>query len=150
MGYFDYKIVTLKDMDADKQEKAFTELGHEMWKLVSVCNDIAYFARGPEGTDQIHPDYGTDTAGADSKNYKLDQPRDSRLLESISSQDGKDSHAHRVRIIVLEDETLGDSWVETVFDHTHDVKEIGLLTKADGHTHSFDVDLGMDEDKTDD
>jgi hypothetical protein len=150
MGYFDYKIVDLRDMSPNDQDKAFNELGHNMWKLVSVYDRVAYFARGPEGTDQIHPDYGTDAAGADSKNYELDQPRDSRLYGSISSQDGKDPHAHRVRIIVLEDETLGDSWVETVFDHTHDVKEIGLLTKADGHTHSFDVDLGMDEDKTDD
>jgi hypothetical protein len=151
MGYFDYKVVNLRDMSPDDQEKAFNDLGHNMWKLVSVYDRLAYFARGPEAIDQIHPDYGTDAAGADNKNYKLDQPQNSRLFSSISSQDGKDAHAHRVRVVILDDEAIGDSWVEEVFGHTHDVKELGLLTKADGHTHTFDVDLGMtEEEKTDD
>jgi hypothetical protein len=148
MGVFDYKVVDLEKLEVDKRETTLKELGNQMWKLVAVCSDVAYLARGPEATDLIQPDYGTSQDGKDNKNYKLEQPRDSRLYESISTQDGKDLHAHRVRVVILEDGSVGDAWVETVFDHTHDVKELGMLTKADGHTHTFDVNTGMEEEET--
>ena len=148
MGVFDYRVVDIGSMPVPEQEKTLNALGYSMWRLVSVNDGKAYLVQGPEAYDQIHPDYGTDSAGKDSKNYRLEQPSNSRLFESISTQDGKDLHAHRVRVVVLEDGSVGDFWVEKVFDHDHDVKELGMLTKADGHTHTFDVDLGMQEETT--
>ena len=146
MGVFAYKVVDIGGMPVSEQEHTLNTLGTTMWKLVSVENGKAYLAQGPEAYDQVHPDYGVDKAGKDSKNYRLEQPTNSRLFESISTHDGDDPHAHRVRVVVLEDESIGDFWVEKVFDHDHDVKELGMLTKAAGHTHTFDVDLGMKTD----
>lgn len=151
MGVFNYKVLDISKSSLEEQDALLNGLGTNMWKLVSVDNGMAYFARGPEATDQIHPDYGVGPDGKDNKDYILDleNPLTSRVFTSQSSTDGTNPHSHRIRVAVTEDDDVTSFWVETVLDHTHEIKELGLLTKADGHTHTFDVDLGMEPSEND-
>ena len=149
MGFFHYTVIDLADMPVARQETTFKELGAQMWRLVTVYNDKAYFMRGPESEDIVLPDYGVSLDGKDDKNYVLKQPTNSRFFETKSSTDGKEEHSHRLRVVIIDDGSVGDFWVEEVLDHTHDIKEVGMLTKASGHTHTFDLNLGLDTEKED-
>jgi len=144
MTVFEYKTVPVESLSTKRLQTTLAELGGQGWDLVAVDNGVCYFKRGPDSQDNVYPGYGENDKSDSSVTYELDQPRDSRIHQYMSSTDGEFPHSHTVKIVVLGDGTIHDQWVETVFEHTHEVVEMGMLGKAMKHTHTFD-EIGGDD-----
>lgn len=166
-----HKTLTLSGA-LQEQEILLRHYGEDGWELASVSNGIAYLKKAlvpgqvsvyevpRETRSEIAPNE-TSSMTPKTLNEEWTKARKNRftelqdllseapsvgwrLLQAMTTQDtGVKSglHSHIVKVRYDGAEILG-GMTDVVNNHFHEVKKLCFVAEVDGHTHTFEPDLG--------
>jgi len=136
---FEYMTLPMPVGDVGYVKSALDKLGLDKWELVAVSDKILYFKRPTDA--QLRRN-----VGAEGQNIEPQVAPVTKLgfkeVATISSRDAgikSSEHQHMLKCVVGKEAKVESFEVQQVDGHTHEIKMLGVLDEADGHTHTFEV-----------